>query len=147
MKEQLAKAGIDATLQIEDQSAFINTALSGNFSILLWRNHPGDDPDVNYVWWNANSPINFGKFDSPELQTLLDQGRSEPDPAKRKAIYEQVNKVFGAQAFDIWAYYVDWTIAAKPNVQGLAGPPLPDGGGQPIFLYGRHPVVGIWLKK
>ena len=42
MKEQLAKAGIDATLQIEDQSAFINTALSGNFSILLWRNHPGD---------------------------------------------------------------------------------------------------------
>ncbi|HEX9467193.1 MAG TPA: ABC transporter substrate-binding protein [Acidimicrobiia bacterium] len=147
MKEQLAKAGIASTLQIENQSAFINTALGGNFSILLWRNHPGDDPDVNYVWWNASSPINFGKFQSPNLQTLLDQGRSEPDPAKRKQIYEQINKIFSQQYFNIWSYYADWTIAAKPNLQGLAGPPLPDGGGQPIFVYGRHPVVGIWLKK
>ena len=39
----------------------------------------------------------------------------------------------------MWAYYADWTVGAKKTVQGLAGPPLPDGGGKPEFIYGRHP--------
>ncbi len=147
IKEQLAKAGIDGALQTEDQASFINTALGGNFSMLLWRNHPGDSPDVNYVWWNTNSPINFGKFNDPQLQTLLDQGRAEPDPTKQAAIYQQVNQIFAKQAYNIWSYYDNWDIIARSNVRGLAGPPLPDGGGQPAFVYGRHPVLGIWLAK
>ena len=43
----------------------------------------------------------------------------------------------------MWLYYSQWIIAAQKDVQGLAGPPLPDGGGQPLFLYGRHPLLGI----
>jgi peptide/nickel transport system substrate-binding protein len=147
IKEQLAKAGIDGTLQSEDQAAFINTALSGNFSMLLWRNHPGDAPDVNYVWWNANSPINFGKFNDPQVQKLLDEGRGQSDPAQQKSTYEQLNKIFGAQAYNIWSYYDNWLVVGRSNVRGLAGPPLPDGGGQAAFVYGRHPLLGIWLAK
>jgi peptide/nickel transport system substrate-binding protein len=147
IKEQLAKAGIDGTLQSEDQASFINTALGGNFSMLLWRNHPGDTPDVNYVWWQTGSPINFGKIADPQLQALLDQGRGEPDPAKQQAIYAQVNQIFAKQAYNIWSYYDNWLIIGRSNVRGLAGPPLPDGGGQPAFVYGRHPLLGIWLAK
>ncbi len=144
IKEQLAKAGIDATLKQDDQTAFITAAISGNFSIMLWRQHPGDDPDGQYVWWNTGSLVNFGKIADPELQTLIDQGRGETDPAKRKAIYQQVDKLFGKKVYDVWAYYADWTVAAQKNVQGLAGPPLPDGGGKPEFIYGRHPLLGIY---
>jgi peptide/nickel transport system substrate-binding protein len=140
IKQQLAKAGIDATLKQDDQTAFINQAIGGNFSIMLWRQHPGDDPDGQYVWWNTGSLVNFGKIADPELQTLLDQGRSETDPAKR-------NKIFGKQVYNVWAYYANWTVGAKKTVQGLSGPPLPDKGGQPEFIYGRHPVVGMWLNS
>jgi peptide/nickel transport system substrate-binding protein len=147
IKEQLSKAGIDSTLKQEDQTAFITSAVSGNFSIMLWRNHPGDDPDVNYVWWNTGSLVNFGKIADPQLQSLLDQGRSETDPAKRKDIYQQVTKTFAKQLYNVWAWYTDWMIAAQKKVQGLAGPPLPDGGGKPEFIYGRHPVVGMWLNS
>ena len=144
IKEQLAKAGIDATLKQDDQTAFITAAISGNFSIMLWRQHPGDDPDGQYVWWNTGSLVNFGKIADPELQTLIDQGRSETDPAKRKTIYEDVNKLFSKKVYDVWAYYAAWTVAAQKNIQGLAGPPLPDGGGKPEFIYGRHPLLGIY---
>ena len=44
IKQQLAKAGIDATLKQDDQTAFIIAAVSGNFSIMLWRQHPGKRP-------------------------------------------------------------------------------------------------------
>ena len=52
IQQQLAKAGIDATLKSEDQTAFIISAVTQNFSIMLWRNHPGEDPDTQYQWWN-----------------------------------------------------------------------------------------------
>ncbi len=147
LKEQLAKAGIDATLVQDDQTAFIVKAISGNFSIMLWRNHPGDTPDGQYQWWNTGSTVNFGKIADPQLQAMLDQGRSEPDAAKRKTIYQNVNKLFAAKLYNVWAYNVNWLVAADKKVQGLAGPPLPDKGGQPLFLFGRHPLLGIYLTK
>jgi peptide/nickel transport system substrate-binding protein len=147
IKRQFSQAGINATLQQEDQASFVNTALGGNFSLLLWRNHPGEDPDTQYVWWTEASPINFGKFKDPQLQTLLDQGRSEPDPEKRTGIYEQVNKIFATQVYNLWSYWEQWDIASNPKVQGLMGPPLPDGGGTAEFVFGKHPVVGLWIKK
>jgi peptide/nickel transport system substrate-binding protein len=147
IKDQLAKAGIDAALKQDDQTNFITAAITGNFSIMLWRQHPGDDPDGQYVWWNTGSLVNFGKIADPELQALIDQGRSETDPAKRKTIYENVNKIFAKKVYNVWAYYADWRVAAQKNVQGLAGPPLPDGGGKPEFIYGRHPLLGIYKTQ
>jgi peptide/nickel transport system substrate-binding protein len=147
IKEQLGKAGIDATLKQDDQTAFIAAAVGGNFSIMLWRNHPGDDPDVQYVWWNTGSLVNFGKIADPDMQALLDEGRSTVDPAQRKAIYQKINKEFSKQLFNVWAYNADWTIAAQKKVQGLEGPPLPDGGGKAEFLFGRHPLLGIYLTQ
>ncbi len=84
------RPGIDATLKQDDQTAFIIAAVSGNFSIMLWRQHPGDDPDAPVpVVEHAARSLNFGKFTDPTLQGLLDQGRTETDPAKRKTIYQQ----------------------------------------------------------
>jgi peptide/nickel transport system substrate-binding protein len=148
IKEQLAKAGIDSTLKQDDQTAFIAAAVGGNFSVLLWRNHPGDDPDVNYQWWTDPSLLNFGKIKDPTLQKLIDQGRVETDPAKRKQIYTDVNKRFASQVYNVWAYYADWVVGAKKSVQGMEGPPLPDGGGKPaVLLYGRQPLLGLYLTK
>jgi peptide/nickel transport system substrate-binding protein len=148
IKEQLAKAGIDATLKQDDQTAFIAAAVGGNFSIMLWRNHPGDDPDVNYQWWADGSILNFGKFKDPTLQGLIDQGRTETDAAKRKQIYLDINKRFASQVYNVWAYYADWVVGAKKSVQGLEGPPLPDDGGKPaVLLYGRQPLLGLYVTK
>jgi peptide/nickel transport system substrate-binding protein len=148
IKQQLAKAGIDATLKSEDQTAFVIAAVSGNFSIMLWRQHPGDDPDAQYYWWNKGSTLNFGKFDDPTLQSLIDQGRSETDPAKRQKIYRDVNKRFAEQVYNVWAYYAEWVVGANKKVGGLTGPPLPDGGGKPaVLLYGRQPLLGLYLTK
>jgi peptide/nickel transport system substrate-binding protein len=148
IKEQLAKAGIDSTLKQDDQTAFISAAVAGDFSVLLWRNHPGDDPDVNYQWWTDGSILNFGKIMDPTMQGLIDQGRTETDPAKRKQIYTDVNKRFASQVYNVWAYYADWVVGAKKSVQGMEGPPLPDGGGKPaVLLYGRQPLLGLYLTK
>ena len=69
------------------------------------------------------------------LKSLIDQGRSETDPAKRQKIYRDVNKRFASQVYNVWAYYSDWVVGANKKVGGLTGPPLPDGGGKPAVLH------------
>jgi peptide/nickel transport system substrate-binding protein len=143
VKEQAAKFGVTVTIDTVDQATLINRALSGDFQGMGFRNHPGGDPDAQGVWWRTGSPINFGRIKDPEIDRLLDEGRVETDPAKRKAIYEDLTRRFADQAWNSWSWYTVWAIAAKPDVKGLLGPALPDGHGKPFPLYGGTvPVLG-----
>src|SRR3546814_14808335 len=84
LEEMLTEAGIDVNRNQFEQAQLINNALGGTFDMLQWRNHPGGDPDGQYNWWATGSPVNFGKIDDPELQALLDAGRTATDPEDRK---------------------------------------------------------------
>src|SRR5205807_667540 len=43
-------AGMNVTLANTDQGSLINQAIKGDFQAVGWRNHPGGDPDGQYVW-------------------------------------------------------------------------------------------------
>ena len=148
IQEQAQKAGMKVSLRSVEQAALINTALGNDWQAISWRNHPGGNPDSQYVWWKGGSPVNFGKFDDPEMNRLLDAGRQEPDPQKAAGIYEDINKRFGSQAYNIWLNWTQWDIATAPDVYGIYGPTLPDDGGEPFpGLATGHPVEGLWIKK
>ena len=85
-----AKAGITMSITAVTQTELIQRAQSGNFQQMGFRNHPGGDPDTQYVWWHSGSPVNFGRINDPVIDKLLDQGRVETDPAKRAAIYKSL---------------------------------------------------------
>jgi peptide/nickel transport system substrate-binding protein len=143
VKEQAAKVGITVTIRTVDQATLINEALAGNFQGMGFRNHPGGDPDAQGVWWRSDSPVNFGRIKDPEIDRLLAEGRVETDPAKRTRIYEDLNRRFADQAWNLWSWYTVWGLAAKPTVKGILGPPLPDGHGKPFPLFGGVvPVLG-----
>jgi peptide/nickel transport system substrate-binding protein len=147
VKEQDAKAGINVTITLVDQSTLINLALSGDFQAETFRNQPGGDPDTQYVWWHSGSPVNFSGIKDPVIDSDLDQGRVSTDPAKRLALYRDMNKRFASQVYELWAWYTRWGVGTSTSVQGTAGPPLPDGHGQPFSLYeGVVPTVGLSKK-
>ena len=90
----------------------IDAAIGGEFQAVGWRNHPGADPDTQYVWWyNADragsNPVNFGRFNDPEINRLLDEGRTTADEAQRQQIYEDLNKRFAEQLWNIWGVVHD----------------------------------------
>jgi peptide/nickel transport system substrate-binding protein len=136
VKEQAAKAGIEVSIKAVDQATLINEALAGNFQGMGFRNHAGGDPDAQGVWWRTDSPINFGRIKDPEIDRLLQAGRVETEPAKREQIYQDLNRRFADQAWNLWSWYTVWGLAAKPSVKGILGPPLPDGHGKPFPLFG-----------
>ncbi len=149
LKEQLAKAGIDATIAQYDQATLINQALSRSIDVLLWRNLHGTYSDYNdadtYPWFadtNLGYLTNFSGYNDPAIQQLLDQGRQESNVAAVKATYQQLNRVLAQRGYLLPTWYVNWTIAYQPSVK-LTLPPLPDGHGNPRTTDGIFPPIGV----
>ncbi|MFN8035374.1 MAG: ABC transporter substrate-binding protein [Acidimicrobiia bacterium] len=147
LKQQIEQAGITAEITTVDQTAEISTAISGDYDVLLWRNHAGEDPDTGYTWWHSGELTNFGKINDPLIDKYLEQGRTTSDPAQRAAAYEGITKEFAKNIWNVWAWYVDWGIATSPRVHGVLGPPLPDGSAPFPILAGLHPTAGLWVSK
>jgi len=146
LKEQLGKAGINATIAQFDQATLINKALSFSIDVLLWRNLYGEYSEAadaeTYIWFQSGSPVNFGGFNDPQIQALLEQGRAATSPAQAAPIYQQFNRLMAQRGYLLPTWFVNWTIGYNQSVN-LSFPPLPDGHGKPLFAYGRIPVLGL----
>jgi peptide/nickel transport system substrate-binding protein len=150
IQQTLAEVGVDIELQTVQQDALIDNAIAGDFDIMGFRNYPGGDPDELYVWFKGKSPVNFSRFDDPEINELLDQGRSEPDAETRAEIYQNVNRRLGEQVYSVWANYTTWMIASGPNVFGYDDetmPKLPNGDTPSLGLAAGHPLYGLWVSE
>lgn len=155
LKQQWEAVGMTVSIQQVEQAQLINEAIAGNFQAMGWRNHPGGDPDTQYVWWHSGSegdapvanPVNFGRINDPEIDRLLDEGRVETDPERRVEIYEEMNRRFAEEAHNAWQRYVVWGVATGAGVQGLLGPDLPGGGAPYPGVVTGHPVVGMWIES
>ncbi len=164
LQQMLNTAGIKVSLNpVADQSTLINLAIARGFQAALWRNHPGADPDTQYVWWHCDNsppagtdpngaapcdnPVNFGGFNDPVINKDLELGRTSLDPAKRVSYYEDLNREFAKQLWNGWGQWVLWTVAFKPTVHGILGPDLPDGSKPFTGLPTGHPVDGLWCDN
>jgi peptide/nickel transport system substrate-binding protein len=146
LKEQAEAAGMSVEIVSIDQSTQIDLALQGNFEAIGWRNHPGGDPDGQYVWWYTGYPTNFGRIADPEIDDLLDRGRTTADPAERQEIYEDLSRRFGEQLYNLWTYYQPWTVATAPDVHGILGEGPSDPEPFPGLAVG-NPTTYMWVEQ
>lgn len=153
--QQLGKdSGITIKLKQMDQAQLINGAINGDFDAMVFRNHPGTEPDLQAVWW-TDGPVNFPRFNAKDdqgnwlqpggkkINDLLVEARSEPDQAKRTKLYEEVNRTFGAEAFNIWAFSSHWAVVTAPDVKGILGANNPDGSPPFPGLATAHPLYAM----
>ncbi len=145
-KEQAAAAGMDVEIVTVDQSTQIDTAITGDFQAIGWRNHPGGDPDEQYVWWNSTYPTNFGRIKDPEIDQLLTEGRTNPDDDARIGIYEDLNRRFGEEVYNLWNYYTPWVVATGSDVHGVLGEGPTSAEPFPGLAVG-NPVTYMWVEQ
>ena len=145
VQEMLSDAGIEVNRQQYDASAFIDQALAGSYDLMLVANHPAGDPDLQEIWWSSDSPVNLGRIDDPEMDALLEEGRSETDPDRRSEIYQDVNRIFGEQVYNLWQSYTRWAVATGTDVHGVLDTPLPDGSAPAPGLSAGHSLASTWI--
>ena len=132
------QVGVDVVIDQIEQSKLINNALFGDpaFDAFGWRNHAGLFVDQQYFWWHSSAAadpgelaLNFGRLRDPEIDSLLEQSRSETDPEVRKTLAEDINRRFADQCFTIPTSSTQWGVFYNPDVQNISRSPLPDGDG------------------
>ena len=130
--------GVDTTIEVIPQDQFVTNALFGadNFFIYDWRLHSGIKVDQQNQWWNSRSAIpapglalNFGRVNDPIVDENLATARSDPDPAKRQAAAEEVNRQMAKECYQIPYSYTLWGTVHTPAIHGLGESVLPDGTG------------------
>ena len=153
IKKMFEDAGMKVSTYTIEQAQYINVAVARNFQMYGWRNFPGSDPDSLFVWWHCNNAppekcdnlVNFGGFNDATINKALEDGRVETDPAKRKTLYEEVNRQFSKQLYNIWTDWTVWAVATSPKVQNVFGNDLPDGSKPFPGLATGHPMSGLFV--
>jgi peptide/nickel transport system substrate-binding protein len=143
VQEQLEEAGMKVNLVGREQATLINEALGSDWNMMGLRNFPGPTPDGNYAWWHSASPVNFPKMNDPEIDSLLDAGRSELDQDAATEIYEDVNRALNERFHYLWLDWVRWTVATQPDLGGVVGPTLPSGQEPSPGMSTGHATAGL----
>ena len=93
----------------------------------------------------CDNPVNFGGFNDPVINSDLDKARSAPTRPARTKLYEDINREFAKQLWNLWSQYTLWTVAYKPDVHGVLGPEASRRRRRRsrVFPTG-HPVDGLW---
>jgi peptide/nickel transport system substrate-binding protein len=147
IQNQLKKVGISVKIHSGDTTNTISESVAGAYQMVLWRQHGGGDVDSQYIWWHsAPNPTNLARINDPLIDKALEEGRAEPDQAKRRELYKVISTEFGAKVWNVWLSYAVLAVGMSPNVHGALSADLPDKGGKAFTgLAVGHGVHAMWV--
>jgi peptide/nickel transport system substrate-binding protein len=91
----------------------------------LTMNITGGNTDPDSLLFNRLSAkgVNQNNWNDAEVEDLLQQGKVQTDPAKRKEIYTRLQRVLVQKVPQIWLFSTDLIHVSKKNVQGFQAHP------------------------
>jgi len=136
--------GIAVDVQFMDFNAMNETKLQpGEYDISFQAFNLGLDPDSLYNIFHGSlakpnekglvTSFNRMRYDNPEVNALLEEGRREPDPEKRKEIYGQAQQLIVNDAPVILMYSNLYTDFHTPRVKDVVN--FPGSGATIDYLY------------
>jgi peptide/nickel transport system substrate-binding protein len=127
--------GVEIDVQLMDFNALTDNYLKpGKFDITFAGMSLSLDPDQTGLFHSTMvSGFNRGRYNNPKVDALLEQGTKESDPAKRKAIYSEYQKLFVEDAPVIFVYANKYTDFVSKRVKGVFN--FPGGGADTGYVW------------
>lgn len=123
LQAQWAKVGIQVDLEPDPGPAVAMALVGGRYQAGLHRLRPPADPDVLYDWFHAGPAslgkgLNLSRIEDPELDRLLDAGRTTTDADARRAAYEQFVRRLNEVVPFVWLYATPGAVVTTGDVHG-----------------------------
>lgn len=127
IQSQLKEIGIKLDIKLMELNVYVDTWLKGDFDMAVALNGGRADPYSMYnrYWTKAGNLQKVANYIDDTLDSLMQKGRVETDPAKRKEIFAAFDKHLTEVSPWIWLYTGYAYTAQQQNVQGFV--PTPDG--------------------
>jgi peptide/nickel transport system substrate-binding protein len=131
MQQQLRQAGIVLDIRSFESATFFSDVIHGAFQMygLRWMGG-NEDPDIfEYVFHSAKFPpngANRGFYTNPRVDELIDKARREVDPAVRKPLYAEVQRILAEDMPYVNLWYLDNVMVHTRRVRQLKLNPAGD---------------------
>jgi peptide/nickel transport system substrate-binding protein len=129
LQEQLRKVGIELEIRVYEWGTFYSDVKKGNFHLYSLSWIGARDPDVYFnLFHSASVPPrgnNRGRYRNPELDRLLEQGRTTLELSERRRIYGRVQKIIAADLPYIPVWWLKNVVVTRPELRGFVS--YPDG--------------------
>jgi peptide/nickel transport system substrate-binding protein len=124
LKDQWAKIGVDVNIVNLETSVVRTNYQKGNYQSMpsAWTNDMNDPSQiVNYEMRGGEGTqfAYWSRYNNPQLNDMITKADLELDPAKRAAMYAEIQKIFSDASPVIWVNYPPATAAWQDYVDGF----------------------------
>ncbi len=151
IQRRLKNVGIQANVRAIEWASFISRFIkTGDFDVVILGWGLGLDPDQFNIWHSsqqAPGQFNFIGYNNPNIDKLLEQGRTELNPDKRQKIYHEFARVLLEDSPIVYLSAGYGLSAIHKRVKGIDNPAPPAGVGWNTYDWYipeplRRPVPG-----
>lgn len=137
VQAQLREIGIEVEIESLEVGTFWQYTANGKHDMFLgsWGCVTGDADYGLYAMYHSSAkgaPGNRSFYGNPKVDELLDLGKETIDPAKRKGIYEEIQKLIVEDAPDVMLYNRVLGVGMQSDLTGLEL--------HPVTLHDFYPV-------
>jgi len=121
LANQLEQAGVKVRHASYEWATYYDDVKKGNFQLATMKWVGTVDPDIYHAAFHSKETPpgrNRGGYNNPAVDRLLDLGQKEETPAKRKKIYDEVQKLVHEDIAIIPLWYDVQVAVARFEVEG-----------------------------
>jgi peptide/nickel transport system substrate-binding protein len=123
IQNQLREVGVNIEIRSFEWGTFFSDVTAGNFELFSLRWVGVSEPDFYHSLFHSSQLPPQGRnrvrYSSPELDQLLEQGRSQMDREQRKATYFEVQQLLQAELPYISLWHNQNVALIKQGLQGF----------------------------
>jgi len=110
LKRQLTAVGVDMAVEEASRDEIVRRAGKGEYEALITEPISGPTLFRTYLIWHSNSPINWGHFGNPTIDTALDRVRYAPSEADYRQAVAALQQAF---MDDPPGIFLAWSVRAR----------------------------------
>jgi peptide/nickel transport system substrate-binding protein len=122
-QQMLQEIGVDMQLAEAPVASILEALPKGEMDASLFNWTYGDQlsPDASTTL-RSDGANNFSRFQNARVDELLDLGRSEIDPEKRRAYYYEIQDIVAEEVPFLYLQFDQWLNVWHPRVTNLPDP-------------------------
>ncbi len=123
IQQMFREIGVEMEIQTSEFGTFMDDIKNGRFQMYSLRRAGISDPDFYYTIFHSQSLApngqNRGYYVNPRVDQLIMQGRSTFDRTKRKAAYDEIQRIVADELPYISLYHRDNVAIMRKNIGGF----------------------------
>jgi peptide/nickel transport system substrate-binding protein len=138
IRSQLLKIGIDAEVQPLEVGVYVDNWKKKNMELMVGGNGSGTNPDrAVCFFFCTDGSANVWNYSNAKVDSDAAEGRSAPDPAQAKSVYDDAQKLIVTEAPNLFLANQNQFLAYSPKITNFTV--MPDESWQGLITAGFQP--------